>query len=141
MPALISTWGPSCWHMLHSVGFTYEEHALPAHRAAMYRFLISLGDVLPCKLCRVHYADHIAAHVRGPHSPVLASRGSLSVYLVQLHNDVNARLGKRLVPYAEVEARYTRADRAPGWPAVGAVAALCLLLVALVVVLRRMRAQ
>lgn len=126
MATPLNTWGPSCWHFLHCVGFTYEERATSSDRVAMYAFLRSVGDVLPCKRCRAHYKEHIATHVRGAHAPVLAGREALSAYLVAMHNDVNVRLGKPTVPYAAVRARYMESAHDSEWavPCVAIVVAL-----------------
>lgn len=72
----------------------------------MYRFLVYFGAVLPCHKCRRHYAAHLRGHVSDPFGDVLSSRESLSVYLVELHNDVNRRLGKPEMPYVQVKEMY-----------------------------------
>lgn len=62
----------------------------------MHDFLQSLGRVLPCKKCRPNYEKYISDH---PFD--LRSRDHLVRWMIDLHNDVNKRLGKPILSYEE----------------------------------------
>lgn len=72
----------------------------------MFTFLRSVGHVLPCKRCRAHYNAYMSARLTDPSSPWLTSRETLSRFLVDLHNDVNARLQRPVVDYESVQYEY-----------------------------------
>lgn len=100
--SMISSWGRHGWTFLHCVSFSYPDLATFEERIQMFDFLKSLGDILPCKICRAHYKKHINKHITSPNCKVLVSRESLSAYIVILHNDVNERIGKPKMEYRKV---------------------------------------
>lgn len=107
MAPRIREWGSAGWRFLHSVTFAYPLAPTADERARMLAFLRALGDVLPCAACRAHYAAYVAAHTRrGAASAVLASREALATFVVELHNDVNARLGRNRRDYEAVRYEY-----------------------------------
>lgn len=75
----------------------------------MYHFLHSLSDVIPCPKCKRHYKENLQRHVPSVDCEVLANGDSLSRYIVDLHNEVNQRLGKRVWSYEEAKAVYANA--------------------------------
>ena len=79
-------WGPSGWRILHSVTFAYD----PKHdKAKMKEFFEMIPYVLPCKFCRASLTDYMEIHSL---SPALKSQESLSRWLWNIHNEVNAKL-------------------------------------------------
>lgn len=95
--------GPPLWRGLHAITFAYPEHAPPSHRHAAAAMFESLAYLLPCDGCSEHYRSELAAH---PVAPAVGGREALSRWLVDLHNRVNARLGKAQVGYDAVAAEY-----------------------------------
>ena len=90
-----SIWGPSGWHFLHSVASCYPERPTETEIQHYLVFFNSIGPVLPCKLCRSHYADYLARH---PLDKALRSgREALVLWWFRFHNFVRRRLGKK--PY------------------------------------------
>ena len=79
-------WGPSAWHFLHIMSFNY----VPAlDRNNYYNFMYSIGDVLPCGICREHYVDNLKVADFGPHS--LGDRDSFTHFMYNLHEIVNKK--------------------------------------------------
>ena len=70
----------------------------------MKEFLESFQTVIPCPICRTHYASHL---VKTPIGPSLDSRKDLFRWTIDLHNDVNTMLGKRSYTETEVLEYYT----------------------------------
>lgn len=92
-PAL---WGNSMWFMIHVIAQTFPDAPSTADKAAYLRFYKSLADVLPCGTCREGYARIIVTRptVLGP--TVMLSRHALFKWTVDVHNRVNAKLGKEV---------------------------------------------
>lgn len=101
-------WGPKAWGFLHAVAFRYPDPPKPQDRKAMHALLQSLGRLLPCKKCRAHYVEYLAANgVTSPEAPLFADREALARWLVDLHNSVNRRLGKTELPFEAVREMYS----------------------------------
>ena len=138
MSPLLSQWGSSGWIFLHCVSFSYSTKPSIEERRNMLNFLLSVGHVLPCRRCRSHY-NHRVQHLVIS-SAVLDNRETLSRFLVDLHNDVNTRLGRRTMDYETVRQMYS-AESDSSWTniAVCSVAALVVLVIMLCVLRRRRR--
>lgn len=105
----------------------------------MFRFLRSVGDVLPCKRCRMHYNAYVFQHVRTADSPPLAHREALSRFLVDLHNDVNRRLDRAAVPYEAVRHTYEVDCESHTWWSIVLCTVVVLAMVWCVVIMLRRR--
>ena len=86
-----SVWGPLFWHTIHIVALGYPKSPSYAHKKAAKEFYESLTFLIPCPVCREHYTKHL---VKTPISPHLDRRDDLFRWTVNLHNEVNALLGK-----------------------------------------------
>jgi hypothetical protein len=64
----------------------------------LHTFLLSLGNVLPCKACRTSFDSNIVASGYDPKIH-LQSRQAFVRFIHKLHNTVNIMLGKPLFPY------------------------------------------
>jgi len=86
-------WGPPFWAAIH-LSCLAAPKALDAEREAGFRqFFASLQHVLPCKKCRTHMAENLAALPMDA-SVFAKGRDSLFAWSVALHNRVNAANGK-----------------------------------------------
>ncbi len=92
-------WGYHTWHTFHYVAMGYPSVPSAADVAAYRAFYVSLGPVLPCKLCVKHY-QHTISDVEPLDDRALASPESLFEWTVRVHNVVNERIGK---PSVEVD--------------------------------------
>lgn len=98
-------WGPFFWHTLHIVALGYPQEPTYNDKKAAKEFYESLQTLIPCPMCREHYASHM---VKLPIGPSLDSRKDLFRWTVDLHNEVNVMLGKRKYSETEVIQFYTR---------------------------------
>jgi hypothetical protein len=97
-----SHWGPSAWNFLHSITFSYPDNPSLEEQRSIEKLFDSLTLHLPCNECREHYVSELSRN------PIDArSKTSLSVWLVDLHNRINSRLGKPLFLYADAIQKYT----------------------------------
>lgn len=96
-----SVWGPSAWRFLHAVTFAYPEEPNADQQQAALELFHSLRFMIPCGDCCGHYCSEIRSS-----PPQVKSRDALSRWLVDLHNRVNARLGKSQYVYEAARKEY-----------------------------------
>ena len=86
-----ATWGNGLWNFLHS-----SSYAAPTKRRSdsLGSFFENLGSMIPCPDCQKHYDDFYLT--RGP-----PTNSNLSEWIVDLHNNVNKRIGKKTMTYKE----------------------------------------
>lgn len=101
-----NVWGPPLWFIMHSVAMNYPE-ANPSYveQRNHYDFYHSLRNVLPCGVCREHYASLIKQY---PLNPYLESRDQLVSWVVLIHNKVNLRYGKPEMVVSDANAKYVK---------------------------------
>jgi hypothetical protein len=83
-------WGPALWHFLHTVSFNFPPRPTKEQQIEYFTFFKSIGYVLPCKYCR----DSYQALTADLDLNVFRSRMTLSKWLYDFHNVVNAKVGK-----------------------------------------------
>lgn len=99
MDVPISVWGSATWRTLHSICLGFDQRhrggALSdADRQAARNLIESLEHLLPCSACRTSLAALMASvDLRASLTNAIAD-GALLPWSVQLHNLVNAKLGK-----------------------------------------------
>ena len=93
MPGRIppSTWGPFFWHTMHIVALGYPNSPTYAEKRAAKEFFESFTHLIPCPVCKLHYADHLK---NNPITPSLDTKQDLFRWTVHIHNLVNKDLGK-----------------------------------------------
>ena len=102
---LTKIWGPSLWHVLHTISFNYPIKPTQLQKTQYANFIYSLGDVLPCKYCRINLPENMK---KVPFSmKTLKNRKTFSKWVFDLHHEVNIMLGKKnTLTYPEVRERY-----------------------------------
>jgi hypothetical protein len=85
--------GPPTWLLLGSIGRNYPVNPTQEDKERYLKFFISLGSVLPCRLCRTNF-DANLQHTGFDPEVHLSSRQSFSRYINMLHNHVNKLLKK-----------------------------------------------
>lgn len=86
-----SSWGPFFWHTMHIVALGYPVQPTYGHKKAAKEFYESLQFLIPCPVCRDHYAEYMRSM---PITPFLDRRDDLFKWTVMIHNKVNEMLGK-----------------------------------------------
>ena len=71
----------------------------------MQKFFISLQYVIPCSICKRNYQRHIKEL---PIENALESRQKLVYWLIDIHNLVNAEIGKKIMSYKNVIEKYQK---------------------------------
>ncbi len=102
---LTSTWGPSQWHMLHTISFNYPVNPTRKDKEHYRSFVLSLKHVLPCGKCRANLKENFKK------LPLrmadMENRETFSRYIFNLHELINTMLGKSSgLTYEEVRDTY-----------------------------------
>jgi FAD-linked sulfhydryl oxidase len=91
-------WGSSGWIFLHCIANTYPAQPTRREKKEYKDFFYALIYVLPCRVCRLHYAEYLQSNPIQYH---LDSQDSLKKWLFSLHNYVNVRLEKKILKNCE----------------------------------------
>ena len=92
-------WGPKLWFMIHTIALNYPDNPTYQDRRSYEEFYNSLKFVIPCEKCRIHYTQRLK---RMPIINHLDNSNTLFKYTVDLHNQVNKSLNKKIYSYQEV---------------------------------------
>ena len=91
-------WGSKFWFTMHTVAYFYPDYPTQDEMASAKNFYTALADLLPCPGCARHYTSLLRAH---PVDHAIGSREGLIEWVNMMHNEVNRRLGKPIVPLEE----------------------------------------
>ena len=102
---LTTVWGPSTWHLLHTMSFNYPMQPTCDEKRHYRDFVLNLQNVLPCGKCRKNLKKNFKT------LPLqwrrMANRNTFSQYIYRLHELVNKMLGKKSgLSYLDVRERY-----------------------------------
>ena len=102
---LVSVWGPSIWHALHTISFNYPIHPTVQEKEHYRDFILNLQYVLPCKYCRMNLKTNFKQ------LPLtmgkMKNRETFSRYIYDLHELINKMLHKKsALTYCDVRERY-----------------------------------
>ncbi len=102
---LTTVWGPSTWHLLHTMSFNYPVSPTCDEKRNYRDFILSLQYVLPCGKCRKNLKNNFKKMpLKMCH---MENRAKFSLYIYKLHELVNKMLGKKSgLSYADVRDRY-----------------------------------
>ena len=103
-------WGPPAWSFLHMLTFSYPENPRPEVRKEFQSFFAALRTVLPCAKCRQHFTETFNESTTQLGSDPFASRTSLTRWLIDVHNKVNAAQGKPRILHDQARELYMSKD-------------------------------
>ena len=97
--------GRNTWALLHSAAAHYPDAPAEAERAHARAFVHALGALYPCSWCANDFREAVEES-----PPPLHSREGFSVWMCEMHNRVNEKLGKPLWPcdIASLDLRWRR---------------------------------
>ena len=98
-------WGQYLWRLLHTISYTYDPKMPDELRGKYIRFFHVLKDFIPCPICRNHYSDRIN---KNPPERNMTTKDELVLWLNNLHNEVNAGLGKPLISKRFADSYYVK---------------------------------
>lgn len=86
-------WGPPTWKSLHSITFAYPNNPTKEDKKHYRIFFEMLAYVLPCKSCRMSYAEFIKTDETKITNEVFKNRRNLTKWLYDVHERVNKKIG------------------------------------------------
>jgi hypothetical protein len=90
---LTTVWGPSQWHVMHTMSFNYPVNPTSMDKRNYRNYILSLRNVLPCGKCRENLRKNFKKlPLTMKH---MKSRHTFSKYIYDLHELVNDMLGKK----------------------------------------------
>lgn len=102
---LTTVWGPSQWHVLHTMSFNYPVNPSISDKHHYRDYVLNLRWVLPCGKCRKNLRNNLKEFpLKMKH---MANRETFSKYCYELHEKVNKMLNKTSgLSYEQVKERY-----------------------------------
>lgn len=88
-------WGAKVWYLMHIIAFSF----IPENKKYYNEFYNIIKVMLPCKKCRTNFNRELGNKVN-------QNIDNLSTLMINLHNNVSARLKKKVYSYAEIEKIY-----------------------------------
>lgn len=98
-----TVWGPKLWFFIHTIALNFPENPTFEQKKSYESFFENLKYIIPCDKCRLHYTQRQQVN---PVSKYLTDPNALFMYTIDLHNEVNKSLGKRVYSYEEVSNLY-----------------------------------
>lgn len=103
---MTSIWGPSMWHILHTISFNYPINPTTGDKKKYYNFIKSLQYILPCSYCRKNLPKNLKC-AGFNYKTSMKNRKTFSKAIYNLHECVNKMLHKKSkITYAQVRDRY-----------------------------------
>ena len=96
-------WGSSMWFTLHTITMNYPDLPNNQDKYNYKNLFESLQTVIPCVVCKKNYIRHLKEHPIDNH---LNSKKKLVYWLIDMHNMVNAEIGKKQMSYNTVIQKY-----------------------------------
>jgi hypothetical protein len=102
---LTTVWGPSTWHLLHTMSFNYPVNPSCDDKRNYRDFVLNLQNVLPCGKCRKNLKKNFK---KLPLTwKCMENRQTFSMYIYKLHELINKMLNKTSgLSYSDVRERY-----------------------------------
>merc|ERR1711965_106427 len=102
---LTSVWGPSLWHVLHTMSFNYPNEPTREDKQNYKNFILNLQNVLPCRYCRINLKSNFKQLPLT--MECMKNRYTFSMYVYNLHEIINKMLNKKSgLTYDDVRERY-----------------------------------
>lgn len=101
-------WGAVLWQSMHWIAAGCPDQPNLYEQQGYKQYFESVALVIPCAECRNHF-QHILEQL--PLSPPILSQGAfLRQWVFEIHNAVNTRLGKPVLPWTlvDIDQRYPR---------------------------------
>jgi hypothetical protein len=103
-------WGPVFWKVLHGLAWKAGSAPLPGLQGdeirAWRNLLSNLPKTIPCEECRQHLTNYIIANPIVVPDTYSSLKSYVSNWLYELHESVNARLGKQPYLFEELNKDY-----------------------------------
>ena len=94
---MTNVWGPLAWMTLHSISLNYPDTPAKEDKEILNRFMSFFADTISCPHCKTHFAIMFESY-KARHPDWSSSRYKFFLFVVRVHNSVNRRLDKPVIP-------------------------------------------
>lgn len=98
-------WGPKLWFVIHTMALNFPDNPTFEDIRNYESFFENLKFMIPCDKCKLHYTQRLN---QNPIGKYLTDPNTLFIYTIDLHNEVNKSLGKKIYSYDEVSKIYKK---------------------------------
>lgn len=96
-------WGPQFWFMLHSITLNYPLDPTEKDKNNIKIFFTTLSELLPCSKCAKNFKKNLVE------MPIKCdNRRELFEWMIDIHNEINGREGKKYYDYDVVHKYYEK---------------------------------
>jgi hypothetical protein len=99
-------WGRYFWEYFHTLAEKIKDEHFNDAKSELLNYIKRICANLPCPDCAAHAIQIISKLTPDQ----IASKQNFKIFLMQFHNSVNIRTGKRLFTIEELNAKYSRAN-------------------------------
>mmetsp|Transcript_17701 Transcript_17701/g.43232 ORF Transcript_17701/g.43232 Transcript_17701/m.43232 type:complete len:204 (-) Transcript_17701:244-855(-) len=93
--------GRGTWTYLHSLAAYYPDEPTEELQQRMISFLDTFAETYPCEYCAYHMREYLKTN-----PPEVETRRKFSIWMCEMHNDVNKRQGKPTFDCSKVDERW-----------------------------------
>ena len=97
-------WGPTYWYIFHIISYSYDEK-YKNNYINMFKYI---SFSIPCITCKNHFKNLL---IRYPPHLNINDRDIMIKWLVDLHNFVNKRLGKKVITLSNAKNIYYKNEK------------------------------
>jgi FAD-linked sulfhydryl oxidase len=95
------TWGPIMWDILHKMAINYSDYPTYLNALIVYQKIKDYINHIPCGICQIHAAKYFSQN-----PPNMRNSETLQIWVWNFHNNVNLRLGKKMMSYQDYKIKY-----------------------------------
>jgi hypothetical protein len=99
-------WGNATWYLFHTLAYKLKPE-FQNEVLVIFNHISNICNNLPCPDCQQHASALIASTNV---AKATASKESLNQFVWSFHNDVNKRLGSKIVTFETAQELYSRAN-------------------------------
>jgi predicted PurR-regulated permease PerM len=97
-------WGRNAWSFLIYIVLSYPDNPDIDDINNMKNFLVLVGKLLPCGMCRNNYSEHLNKFPLD--NNILADKNNLLNWLLNIHNEVNIKNNNNTLNLKEFLTKY-----------------------------------
>ena len=98
----MNSYGPMLWRFMHSYSLNYPTRPTENDRLRAIKYFTTIPKYIPCPRCAAHFQE-----ILNNNPPVVDSRASLAEWVFDVHNIVNANIGKPIFTTEEFMRKYS----------------------------------
>ena len=95
-------WGPCTWYLFHTLAHKIKDEHFDEMKRPILDNIFKICESLPCPDC----TKHATSKLKTLNTNVIKSKDDLKRILMEFHNFVNARKGKKIFTVEDLNSKY-----------------------------------